>query len=775
MKKFLLCTVAAASAAVMVAAPVAISHGSLADKGVKTTDVRAGERVIASRQLAKGVRLNVVQDAQGRVFKKIDAPALATRINPGVAKAVKSAAKSQRAAATADVPYSENFEGWDGVDRDWLPEGMQSVSLSTSEDATHWGIAAESDFMGFMGNLTGNNASINYCSVFVDERLVLPPVTVGDDMSLSMDIYNDGFWYFSTDNVDWDTYEYVGGKELVLDQKVLVSTDGGQSFEVLKSFADDFMDMNCLDLIMESQDALRHVNIPLTAYAGQTITLAFQYVGTDGNTSAVDNITIGKPTLEVSYANPMGTLFYGMSKESYCMNGSILLAPVYSDLNFLNTTWVDGTYQWDYMNADSDMAVSDDPDMLTVSYVPDHTSPFTQRNNLFYTPVLSGIAPGFSTGSFTRGDYIQAGGKCEFEVALAAGQPKKLVDFGASVIDGNSEGATFVTDAMVPIFGYSANSDNYWTSFTFDGDEGEGDYAHLTHYMNYFFTSEAPMVINGVWAQAVGTVTEAASFTCEVVALDEEGVFSNVLATGTATGDFINRMDLEGQTDQWLTLYFVFDQPLVISSDVCDAYVVRISGFRDAENVEYFSPLMSENDNPDQYALGWVMKEMSYGGEVNPSLSPVVNYTGVYQSFFINLDAEFPWLTGETEKELGIGANTISLDSYHPADRLEVVNAPQWLTAEFAGRYNEATLSLTVAEGTPESSADIIISGPGVSHTVTLSVKADGIERISADSLASTPATLYNLQGVKVDASTAAPGLYILRDASGTSRKALLK
>ncbi|MDE5814026.1 MAG: choice-of-anchor J domain-containing protein, partial [Muribaculaceae bacterium] len=416
--------------------------------------------------------------------------------------------KAPAAKAAGQALFFEDFESWDGQDYSWLPDGFSCRHDSGREDAEGWSIYAEADFMGFMGGLTGNGLSINFSMDYLDEWIVFPEVTLGDDMVLSFDAYNDGVWYFSMDNVDWDTFQYVGEKELAYDQQVMVSEDGGETWTLLKSLADDFKDIDDFEeLLYEGIDGLRPVSVSLSDYSGKTVRLAFRYVGTNGNTGAIDNISIGNPSMPVSYINPWGNLYFGMSPEGYTLKYSILAGPVYRNMMFTNySDYVEGAeYYWDYFGPESTWETADTQDYLEVAYHTDYTNESTAINNLYYMPVLKGSAPGFSEGSFTRGQFIQAGGKGQFLTSDNSGN-KVILDLGLSVIDPNTESMTTVAADGQPIFGYSEETDAIWSRYTFGDEFDDENYAQLDAYMDYFMTSENPIVIRGIHTSAHGRV-----------------------------------------------------------------------------------------------------------------------------------------------------------------------------------------------------------------------------------------------------------------------------
>ena len=727
-----------------------------------------GDKILSSKQLAKGIQLLTVKDAEGRVSKRLRTTSGNSIINPMAKMPAKTAAPGK--------VLFEDFEEWDGEDPSWLPEGFSLKHESGREEAKGWDMASESSFGGFMGGLTGNCLSIIYDSEYLDEWVVFPEVTLGEDMILSFNTFNDGVWYFSMDNVDWDTMQYVGEKTKAYDQQIMISEDGGENWTLLKSLAEDFMGINDFnELLTEGINGLRPVNVSLSEYSGKTVKIAYRYIGKDGNTSCIDNISIGYPAMDLSYMNPTGTLYFGMSHDAYTLNYSILTGPVYSPMSFMNMSYADGAkYSWKYMNADSEWDTADTQDALDVEYRTDYTSDFTTRNNWFYTPVLYGTAPGYSDGEYTRGQYLQAGGKAEFEATTSDGN-KILLDLGLGVIDPSTEGSALFTDQLTPIFGYSGDSDSYWTNYTFGEEADENNYVHLDGYMDFFYTSATPIVIKGIHAPAYAKLNKGAQMKAEIVALSDEGaVMDEPIATAICKYEDMTILETGGTTD-FVSLNFKFDEPVVMSSDVCMAYVVRISGFRDPEHVEYFNPLMSETSNPDNYALGWIQKSIVMdGNDPRVSMTPVVNYTeDVMVAFYIMLDAEFPWLEGPDEVEMTEPVMTVNFDSSVDGENLKFENMPEWLSATATGRLGDTKVTFSIPlTDELKGDATVTVTGPGVSHDILVKAdKANSVDGISAESGADM---IFNLSGNRVSNMNDA-GIYIVKDATGKACKKIVK
>lgn len=768
MKKILLLGLAGAFVAASASATDVTAVKTNASVQQKNLAVQRNVKVLKSEKLSSKVEKQVVADEAGRVFKRLVVSDAKPRVNVNLKGA------PQRDLAEGEV-LNEGFEGYDPANEAWLPDGWSLRRLSNREDAGTWGILPD-PAAAYVAGFNGAAMSINFDSNFLDEWLVTPEFTVRENMELSFNAINDGVWYFSMENVDWDTMSYVGDKILAYDLKVMISTDGGETWNLLKSLASDFMEDDLMTLYNDMTSAAKKLKISLAEYAGKNVKIGFEYVGTDGQTGVIDDVRVALPELELSYQIPTGGLYYGMSKDSYTLNHSILCVPVFQPVTWTNMSYNEGaTYAWRYFDSDNEWKTSTEQDALTVTFRLDYKSEFTTRNNLYYSPVLVGESAAASPGEYSLGEYSQAGGKAEFMIKDEEGQ-QRLTDFGMGVVDPLTEGFSTFTDKLVPIFGYSGDSDNYWTSYTFgeDAEPTETDWVKMTNIMNFFTAGESPLVINGVWVSAFGKISDGARFKAEVVALNEDFTPGEVLASAECAGSDVDIIVRENASTDFLSVPFTFAEPLVMSSDVCDYYVVRFSGFNDPANVEYFSPILSEKDSPSGMAFGWIGKEICNGGEVRESMTAVYGYTGVLQSFYIQLDGHYAWLQGGENAEI-VPGETVShpLDSYHPGEKLSVENLPAWLTASVSGRYGETKLNLTASADAPvNEETTVMVKGAGVSHDVKVKVNPSGVFEIGADN--AEVEAIYTLQGVRV-ANADAAGIYLVKLSNGKVVKAVKK
>ena len=732
-------------------------------------------RVLDSKQLAKGVTLQKVLTSNGVIAKRIVGAGVANnKIN---LKAVTNA--SPKRTSGDAVTLSEGFEDWDGVTEGWLPEGW-SITSNTGDIKTDTPINWMVSSAGFyLPEPDGNYYAVVYYDVNnKDEWLVSPVVDLPESPKLYYKALVSPAFLFelSEETVNWETYEFIE-KRMAANVQVLVRAEGETDWTVVKDYFEEYSSENLsfYDLLMMEPSELQNYAIDLADYKGKRIQVAFRYHGADGNTVLLDAVNISNPTIEASYSWPLGTQFFGLSDTWTGLSHSIPVNPVNVPLTWYNTTEdYTADFTWEYDDPVTAERMSVNTTDLTVTYVPDYSSDFTCRNNVFYTPKLIATADGSAPGEAQSYDWCQFGGKAEWAAS------DKIINFGFSLFDYSTEGFDIAVvdndmEASIPIYGYSKDVDQYWTDYTFQGEEGDGEGVKLTGIMNYYFTQEAPIVISGAWIHAKGQIGENAEFTLDIIPLDDEtGTLTEPIATAKCKGSDMTME--EGGMQNFYVVPFSFANPVVLSQMDCNSYVVRLSGFNDPDNVTWFAPYQSALDNPDGYALGWIEKAISMGGETRNSLSPLAYYTGL-QSFDIVLDAAYPWLDAENTEVSISGAEEaeVALGSYYDGSQLTATLSdgsalPEWLTVKTEGRYGAAK-AIFSGSGNVPANCTVKIAAPGVAKE--FQVNYDGVSGVSSfatDDSAAVRET-YDAMGRRMAVNSGAKGLYILRRTNGLVEK----
>ncbi len=745
-----------------------IEAGPSSAKTVKASSAR----VLETRTVAPGVKEQVVGLSGTNLHYKrlIVNNMVQNAINPEQLRG-----NAVRRAADETSVLSEGFEAF--TTNGWMPAGW-GVSSKDGVNANPWYVlpGSTTELVGVDGKYL---MLVNYQTEHCEEWLITPAFTPKEGMDLSFLVNLDPVYMYSLDNINWNTMQYEGDKVEAYTLRVLVSEDNGDSWVTLKDYAKEqrFLDMSYSEAAAYGASLMKSETVSLADYVGKQIKIAFEYDGTDGQLCGIDNVHVGYPSLDASYDFPPYTLFFGVDKSMQSYNSSIAFLPVYTPLTWTNSSIgnpEDTEYTWQYMGPDNEEGVSSD-ESLTLTYHTDHTSDFSSRNNWYMTPTLTASSSKASPKSVTRYKYFQAGGEPVMVGTDTGTGQKYTFNFGLSTFDADSEGFDiFLTDDddASPIFGYGPKVDKYWTDYTFGGDNGEDEYAYLDAIINYYTATDSPLVIKGGWMPAmVSDIKPGHEFTFQVLPLDAEGVQTAPLATATCKSEDIKVIEGGGMMD-FSILSFEFDQPLVISKENCDAYTVRLGGMHGCAN--YFAPFMSAADNPSHLALGWIDKAISYNGEVRNSMTPVLNYTGMYQSFAIMLDAFYPWLESENSIELDAdGSGTLALDSYHYTDDLRVVNAPEWLDAQLVGgRYDKGRLVLKSSSAEPAEAA-VTIVGQGVAKQVT--VKSPAVSSVGAvDAGSREVEAIFTASGKRVNA-VSAPGVYVVKYRDGKVVKKIVK
>lgn len=735
------------------------------------------------KRLAPGVRVSTSNGVKKLHSINMDRPA-----NISAIKKVQKRTESQTPDGYA---LYEGFEDWDGADVEWTPEGWTVDMRGDVPRSESWTPAYQDS--GLPAPADGNfYYAISYSLGSQDEWLISPEVEIDENMILSYWLFLDPLFLFTLDNVDWNTYEFIGDKNVAATLQIWVQPEG-EDWQMLHDYADDYKDMNMFDLMMLSPSSLELKTLDLAGFAGKKVKVAFRYVGTDGNTMFIDAVGIGYPALEdISYMDPFYTLYWGFEKgwEMSYLNSAIAHYPVYEPMSWTNMSYIDGaTFSWEYYDPiTSEIVTDDDPDYLTVTYVPDYSSDATKKNNLFYPPVLKASAPHATPGSYSSPyAYFQAGGKAERTLTDGSEFLPTLLPFNfhnlgvamATVDDPQ------IGDPAIPVFGHNVNSNSYWLNYSLNGTEAiEGDYSRLEGISNIFFASGAPLVVNGMTLHAFGKVADDAEFTAIIYGLNEEmssdfTTFTEIARTSIKGSDIIAE---DSGSRGYLALPFKFESPVVVqATEEHPAYVFMITGFN-SDKVDYFVPLQSNLPDPNYMCQGYILNHIDLSNHIDRpayySFKPMVykegdEYVDLYGAFAIGIDAEYPWLTTECDKISLFNDGSlimVTLGSYYEGSQLEV-EVPVGVVASVVGRYDECFLVVSHDDTDVIADGNVVVKGPGVRLEIPVKEEISGVE--SVGNVAAEVVGIYDLSGNRVD--SASKGIYIVKYSDGSVRKTVVK
>ncbi len=559
--------------------------------------------------------------------------------------------------------------------------------------------------------------------------LISPEFTPAEGEQLMFDLYFDVramyVWSTQGDNKNIDEEDgLILKRENAENMKICVSVDGGE-WIVLKNLWDEFGKLGYWDIIDNySKPEFRHFIIPMDEYAGKNVKIGFchQYLNEDyGHGMFLDAVRVSLPPVETSYMLPMGLMFWGITNDMQALYNTAIV-PYNAPIKWENTTYAeDLSFNWEYMNVATEQTFNSTMTDLSAIYVPDYSANPEASHTVYSFPTLTATNAAGTSGSFTY-----AGG----DGTIFAGSHPELpardggvIKFGMTTFDPADDIQVYNADFSTPAFGYSPMTRDWWTDHYFEGQATEGDTAEITANMNFFYSTGAPIVIEGVRVMSLVECEPDAEFKLEIVTLNEEFVPSDIIATTTLKGSDLVPVDESiSPFPETYILHFKFENPVVI--DGCNFYV-SVSGFN-SDKVTYYAPVQSYEPKELCYSFANLhIKSVSQGSEGDSMIPAALENNLV--SYVMALDANYPYLIcgdtefAATEEE---PSKTFAFESSYPAEELEIKDAdgtlPEWIKIEKSGRYGNTKIKVTVIGGGNGETADLTVSAPGVSKQLVV-------------------------------------------------------
>ncbi len=704
-----------------------------------------------------------------------------------------------KAAAEPGLILNEDFEGYQSS-TDWLPQGW---SIECKGD-TH----AEGDILGNWHvqprtsfQLPAPSSGMHYACCFYqssstaksDEWLYTPEISLNQGESLSFYLWIDPGTMF---NVPGDAeLDDVNNFDVKATFQVWMLPEGDEPV-MLEDVADRYKGITLREMYANaSNDLLKHT-YSLKDYAGKKVKIGFRYVGSDGNAFFLDDVRVSLPDATARYELPWSTLYAGFSL--YDENWDYLpqdcaVFPAYTDLT-LTADYAPGhNYSWEYqVPGHNSQFSSAEGDELTMTMLPDFSNEATAANSLYSLPALTASGNNLITASYMHpAKIMMAGGNPARHVMDQTTGNDFYINYGLLPFPVNHDGVDiYVEEPMafgepgVPIFGYSDRVNEWWFNHFFEGEPEEGDAMRMIGFMNMYFATEQPLVIDKIWVMAKGQYDSNIRLKAQIRALNEDFEDNgDVLAEAFCTAE--NVMWAQGGVQQFLTLVFPFDEPISVSTQDCPYYIVEISGFENG-GVTWLAPEQSYMPDHSGLCRGWVSLEASRGGVTGTTMVPIANFKNeynenMYNSFAINLGASFPYLRAADETaeapELSDDCTRVEVPllSWYPGEQL-TVDVPDGFEAAVEGRWNQARLVLTALKDGPAGNFTAKVKCPGIELAVPFSSKGVtvAINDILNDGSARTVTGIFTTDGRDTgitDIARLPEGIYIVRYADGTAAK----
>lgn len=634
---------------------------------------------------------------------------------------------------TGGFSLAEGFEGfadhiYDADALEWLPDGWTSINTHPNYDDPEslwysWCITEPS---------ITKDAPLNPESRYIayiqydeyensDEWLITKPVTVKAEDYLFFDLsYIPYFLFYNFANLD-------DGINATL--KVHISTDGGGTWTEL-------LDVSQLEYSPEELEAdnFRRFRIDISEYAGQTVLIAFQYVGVYGDSMQLDDVYV-RPMLPTAlYNRPQGTFLSGVNYMWETFATPTVFVPAFKQLQWGNYSNEALSSSWQ-----TESGVQD-TDNLDVTYSVGQST----------VPILTATA-----GS--REDTYQWNG------TVTAGQSMNVGN-----LDQNCR-LTILTYNDVP----------EPSNFVFGTCEADamGYHVSTTAVFNVFDRPASPMLISGVDVLLETCQAPAdAEFSLHAIAITDEGAMGDTLAVATITGADVVETDLGGYIGYGM--HFEFQQeaggtvmPVRLLIDQPMAYV--LDGL-DREGV--VAGVVCNSDLQAFDAGAWVCRILSKEGEDDKvDMSSMGNY-----SLAMSLcDAVMPTIGAEPTITLPGTAGTkeiIVQSTMFMADGIDctVADDGSWLTVGMpADRADgEVAIPLTyeaLPDGVGNRSTALTVSTPYVDPLSIEVVQDANVVGLASASTAGGLCAVISAGGIEFLYAAGIRGALTIYDTGGTN------
>lgn len=625
MKHFLLLMTAAlavsASAQVKQTAP----QKAVSSEFITTSPtIKAPQATAVLQTLKSGAmgQLQLVRTADGRVAKQIVTSAGKTYLSVPRAKA-----------PAAQGNLNENFGGWDGVTTNWIPEDWSEINSEDSIVMTYPGSftwAVDNNSTGFLAKPVNGDY---ICSIYFaidyetyayghqDEWLISPMVTIEQGQQLEVSLsYAPIFMYDLTEWVDWNTLEFLDHVRTASVQ-VMIREAGAEEWTMIQDYYDLYSDMSFAELLDSGTDnGWRTYKYPLDAYAGKDVQVAFRYEGVNGDSWAIDYVSIDQPRPEACYQRPQGAFYWGYSDEySSLQSGGkgFMLMPGDIDVTWTNTSNDDANFfTWTYFDPVTDEILTSNERDLTLNY------PMNPESyNWYNIPELAAYASeGASPANYSWYGYaLQAGGYAHYTFS---GDTEESL-YGVGNYDPQNMFSSLSFATQTPLWGISEGTNAGWSSLL-------NKEVELTAIGNYFEKPLVPYTLKGVHILSGGAVPADAELTISVKKVIG-GYLADEIATATCHGS-----DVMAVMEGYLSLPFQLD-----NIEIDEAILVMLD-LKGATGIDLLTPWHSYYADPQGETNGYFTLDVN-GQEELHALNYIQSSNGpCYCSFLFNLDMSYP-------------------------------------------------------------------------------------------------------------------------------------
>ena len=744
--------------------------------------------ILYEKAVANGVTVRAVRDADGRIYKQI--------VRDGKATAAPQL-RTAHYAAPSGAAFFEDFEGWDEVTLDWIPEGWSEIN--TPENTPNQNMLKRNINNTWYGTFTGDGywtgktpdgekecfIHFTYTGSYTDDEgnkqefsaakqdewLITPEITVGNQHKLFFEMqFDEGSVY----DFDWDTSAYDRTK-VVCDFEILMTEDDSANWESIWKVSTDLAsaksDSELYDLMAVLKYNSQSVDIPEKFY-GKKVKIAFRYFnigdGYSGNSMGIDAVTVGATMPQARYYMPDGSLMAGLSRDLYAFSAPFGLFPAYADVTWQSSS---NSYtesnEWQVYNPETGAMDTEAGETVVTNY------PYSE-GEAYPFPKLT-ARNSFGSDVYDFGVIIDGDGQQATGGAVYGGNfTNNGREYGVGVYD-------YARGSLYPAY---FTQGNYCFGTSEEGTWGNGIVQESS--ANMYDAPAAPFAIDEIHVLLGALDADPdAEFKLRILGYDSNGYLNEdsplIEATAKAS-DAVTESGLyslpfkfytEDEAGNNVQTYFVYDQPIVV-----DVY-----GYSNNPKVRSFGicTQYANNESGKNYTAMRLTLANGTTSWYTGDNALQDFYNALYFTFFGSYnflmpeEAEITLNSGSDNGNVNVTAANSPENWWieYNGNKFPLVSGAEldgWLTVSGMSLNGEHSLRFNATPTESERSVNFTLCTKGASTQLTVKQHVSvGVDEIS---VAEGEAQYYNMQGVRV--ANPENGMFI-RVQNGKAHKVVLK
>lgn len=572
--------------------------------------------------------------------------------------------------ASVDTTFHEGFESYNGTAKNWIPSNWTEINktsnvyVATNSYNSTWAVSAKNTYTAPTEgkSMAWVDWDENYKPQ--DEWLISPAFTPVAGDIVSFDFFYNPFDMYYDNVASTNTVNVFNFTKPNATLQMHISIDNGTNWTKVWDAKDDASQFNSTNILsFEKTSGMWNTILKtLDTYVGKSIKIAFSYVGVNGGSMGLDNISIRQQMPTAFYMRPQGYFYAGLTPIFKGIDVDLMVGHAYQD-----ATW------YNYSNAESKSFswTFEDPKNATATITSTDVHP-----TVFYPageykiPTLKAIAD--------NKESTYSWGKANTSYFMAGGQPTTnfgLLGLGNYDLSAGFENPKFATN-------------NYCF--------GTGPNHAVDAIANYFDKPVHKYLLDSVWIN-LGKFAAPAGTQFKLI-------IHKVAADGSLADTIATSVCLAQDVTEPKTGYFTMPFKGFVSIDsitglevindyleISDAILVELTGFN-IPNVT-LAALSQVIDTSNGESNAYVF----YNYNSQRYLLGGSDYIGA-TSLLFNLGATYSYIAADSDEFVVPnegGSKTFNIDTwYSPSDWWSDVELPSWITMD--NTFNETTRATTI-------------------------------------------------------------------------------